>query len=109
AQMPGGGLLVVVPDDVDLSDLELATATRLDPANKIAPDALSMDGDSGYFLVEFHPDVARADAEGIVRESGFQVRENPDLAPDHVLVEGSPAALAALANWDEVAYIFVAS
>jgi hypothetical protein len=100
---------------VDVSDLDIRYAAPLDPVDKIS--LLISRGDSsaasGYLLVEFHADVNMNAARGLILNLGLRLRENPDLGPRHLMV-GAPAQqaqaiAAALAAFDEVAYIFPVS
>lgn len=86
----------------------LARIRHLLPEEKISP-LLSGSRGAGWFLVEFHGDVDSNVARAIVLQEGIRMRENPYLAPNHLLVEGSAADLERLAEWDEVSYIFPAS
>ncbi|MCL5745995.1 MAG: matrixin family metalloprotease, partial [Acidobacteria bacterium] len=61
------------------------------------------------FVVEFHADVATEDARALIREAGFESLARPALLPGELLVVGDLEAVAALAEWDEVAYVFPAS
>jgi len=49
------------------------------------------------------------DARALVRERNLRVNERPNLLPNQLLVDGEPAAIVRLAEWDEVGYIFPAS
>lgn len=83
---------------------------ELQPEEKVSPLVLESPPDEeGLWLVEFHPDVADGDARAIVLDSGMQTVEHPDLLPGHLLVRGPAEPVAALADWDEVAYVFPAS
>jgi hypothetical protein len=103
--LPLGHYLISVPAGIDLSDLQLASALQLDASLKVSA-ALNTDG---YYVVEFHPDVSASDAAGLLLLNGFVVHPRPDMAPSHVLVEGTLAGAWELAQNDEVAYIFGAS
>jgi hypothetical protein len=102
--VPENGLLVSLTKRVDVGDLAIRFADRIEPADKLSPLAAG-----GFEIVEFHPDVDPNDARGIVLSLGISLRENPDLRPNHLLIEANPAALEHLAARDEVAYIFPAS
>lgn len=115
--VPERGVIAAVPDGVTLDDLNLEWAGRLRPEQKISPALLAagllvpIPGDTGVqsILVEFHSDVDRAVAEAIVLEEGASIQQNPDLVAWQMLVKGGAAALARLAEWDEVSYLFPVS
>jgi len=104
--VPDGAWLVSAPADADPSSFGAPVAFRLAPEQKLSR-LLAARRD--YFLVEFHPDVSRGDAETIVLREGAILVENPDLRPDHLLVRGTRQQAARIAEWDEVAYVFPAS
>ncbi len=108
--VPDAAVLVSAPDDLAFSDLGLAGVYDLLPQQKISP-LLPWAGDAGrmWLLVEFHGDVSPQDARRIVLREGFHIHDNPDVHESHLLVEGDPEALPALAEWDEVAYLFPAA
>lgn len=106
--VPDGAWLVSMPAGADLAQLGVRAAFRLTPEQKLSR-LLARRGRSDYFLVEFHPDVSRGDAETIVLREGARLVDNPDLRPDHLLVRGTPEQAARIAEWDEVAYVFPAS
>jgi len=114
--MPDNGVLVSINDTVALDGPGIRSARRLDPREKVSP--LITDGKasatSGYYLVELHPDVDPNVARGLILNAGLELRENPDLLRQHLLVHvpsvrDARAALALLASQDQVAYIFPAS
>lgn len=82
----------------------LALSLNAAPNRKLSPRVAS-----GVALVEFEPGtppyVQRLDAV----LAGAGVRENPDLLPNHLLVEGGVAAFARLAALPQVHWIFPAS
>ena len=61
------------------------------------------------YLAIFHGDVGADRARELARASGFDVVENPALAPGHLLLTGSFRRLAELAARDELAYVMEAS
>jgi hypothetical protein len=100
---------------VELDDLGIRSARRLDPREKISP--LITEGNpsdsAGYYLVEFHPDVNPSVARRLVLDAGLELRENPDLLRRHLMVRTpntgrARATLESLAAQDQVAYIFPA-
>lgn len=106
--VPDGAWLVSAQADADLSGLGARAAFRLSPEQKLSR-LLARRSGSDWFLVEFHPDVGRGDAETIVLREGALLADNPDLRPDHLLVRATPEQAARIAEWDEVAYVFPAS
>ena len=95
-----------------LSAASLATFTpqskmspRLNPSIRLAERAA---GDA-YYIAEFFLDVDMGDARAIATEAGLLVIDNPDLLPNHLLVQGSMMNLNELTAWDEVEYVFPAS
>ena len=109
--IPDFGFAISADDGTAIEDLGLQWYGRLDAPEKLSAqfaDSISSAG-SGFFVVEFYPDVDRNDARAIVSGAGLFVVENLDLAPNHLLVFGSPDQLLPLAEWDEVSYIFPAS
>src|SRR5438270_13583718 len=78
---------------------------------KISPNLYSLLSSGGKLsiLVEFYADVDLNDARTIANEEGLVIQENPDLVANHLLLSGSADQVLALANWDEVSYIFPVS
>jgi hypothetical protein len=103
--VPENALLVFVDRPVQVAGLGVRAMFPIDPADKISP----LVKHAGRVLVEFHPDVDRNAARGIVLQTGATLEENPDLNPQHLLVDASPPQIAELARRDETAYIFPAS
>lgn len=106
--IPGGGWVVSAPAGADLAAMGCRRAAMFAPEEKFSR-WLSWRGASEYFLVEFHPDVDRGEAESVVTREGATLVANPDLRHDHLLVRASREQAERLAEWDEVAYIFPAS
>ena len=124
----GAALLQDVPDnavlvlmngsmalDGGLDDLGIRSARRLDPREKVSPmiTAGNAFAAGGYYIVEFHPDVDPSIARRLVLDAGLELRENPDLLRQHLLVHTpntvrARATLESLAAQDQVAYIFPA-
>ena len=101
--------------DEGLDDLGIRSARRLDPREKVSPLVTeeNASGAGGYYLVEFHPDVNPSIARRLVLDSGLELRDNPDLLRQHLLVHApnagrARATLESLAAQDQVAYIFPA-
>ena len=108
--VPDNALLISAPDGLDLSGLPVRWAGAVSPSDKLSPLLPDSSSDApSYLIVEFYPDVDPGVARTLVLGSGASIQENPDLAPDHLMVLGTPAQASALAGWDEVAYIFPAS
>lgn len=99
---------VLAASDTFTSDgLDLTWSGAFAPAEKLSPRLRR--GRSSYYIAEFHPDVDMRDARAIALECGLRLVDNPDLLPNDLLLQGSAEALAELAQWDEVAYIYTAS
>ncbi len=111
--VPDSGLIVAAPDGTTAGALGVVRLRSLAPEEKISPllrsPKLPSGAAAGWFVVEFHPDVNPYVAEAIAVQAGWLIRNNPDLAPGQVLVQGSADGLKTLAAWDEVDYIFPAS
>ncbi len=103
--IPDFGFVVSIEDQTNLEGLDLEWAGRLQPADKLS-DAVEGDG---HFLVEAHADVPPGQIATLAAGEGLEVVDHPDLLPGHLLVRGRSERLAALAEWDEVAYILPAS
>ncbi len=104
--VPENGLLVHIDGPVGVMGLGIRFMSALDPADKISPLVTA----GGFVLVEFHPDVDTNTANSLVLNLGITPLPNPDLSPHHVLINVADSTeVAALANLDEVAYIFPAS
>ncbi len=113
--IPENGLLVTLDRSVSLEGLGAIYAEPLAPADKISP-LISQNPQkwSGYFLIELHPDVDPGAARALLLGLGLELRDNPDLAPQHLMIHIAdpaeiPATLARVADQDEVSYIFPAS
>ncbi len=109
--VPDFSLSVSASDDTSFEGVNLRGIRQLYPNEKISPDlysALSF-GVKLPILVEFYTDVDLNDARAIANEEGLVIQENPDLVANHLLLSGSADQVLALANWDEVSYIFPVS
>lgn len=112
--VPERRLLVSAPDHGALEGLADATAVPISPASKISPllappagvETLSI---AMPVVVAFHRDVPAADARALIAEQRLMMREHMDLLPNEFLVEADFAQAAAMAQWDEVAYVYAAS
>jgi len=129
--VPDNGLLVMVAQPADVSDLGVDYAAPISPETKISPliatvsaprERVTPRGGAtvgprrqlrGYFIVEFHPDTDMNRARGRLLNMGLIPLDNPDLSPSHLMFHIEPretvAVLSALALLDEVAYVFPAS
>jgi hypothetical protein len=92
----------------------VASVRRQRGVNAVAPTskisaAVRLEESASKYLIVFHSDIDRADAERILLSTGVERTENPDLLPSQLLVTATEAQLQALAEWDEVAYLFPAS
>ena len=96
-------LVVSAGDDALALGLELEAP---DPAAKLSAAASETDP---AWVVEFHADIDAEEARAVVREAALDLLDHPDLLPRQVLVAGPWERVAALAAWDEVAYIFPAA
>jgi len=113
AYVPDYALLVSAPAGVKLDDLGLRWSGRLAVSDKISP-AIEQPAngallDAADFVVEFHSDVSMNSAREALTSSGIEVRDNPDLAPYHLLIHTTVDMVGLIAEWDEVAYVFPAS
>jgi hypothetical protein len=119
-QNRGGTVLSYIPDfafsisandGTPLDGLGVRWIGRLQPGEKVSAEleGLLASGHGVPVLVEFYSDVDANDVRAIANDAGLLIQENPDLNANHLLVFGSADQLLALAEWDEVAYIFPAS
>ncbi len=114
--VPDNGILVRMDGTVSLDGLGVIYAEAIDAVDKLSPLITSSNptASTGYYLVEFHPDVDLNFGRALILNVGLSLHENPDLAPQQLLVQvanpqGALDALEPLAERDEVAYIFPAS
>lgn len=106
ATVPDNAVAVVTPKRTSGPVPGVIWIGALDPADKISP-ALSH-GESVEALVEFHSDVDRAAQEAVASAEGLSLARPAVLLPTHAIVIASPVQLRALAQHDEVGYIFPA-
>jgi nucleotide-binding universal stress UspA family protein len=85
-----------------LEGIELRWIGALEPEDKISP-ALGFSRGRRPVVVEFHSDVDAGAARRAVLEAGVELREHPDLAPDHLLVRATADEIRAIADADEIA------
>ena len=111
AYVPDTGLLIATPRGFRLPEAGWIRSWTLAAADKLsaALDLRVSAEQAMVFVVEFHPDVRAEEARQIALSEDLSIREHPDLAGSHLLLEGSPEAMRRLAEWDEVAYLFPAS
>ena len=107
--IPPSAVVVSVPDGANLRVPGIRWSGRLSAADKISVLIGSDDQAPGGYLVEFYPDVDMTLARELVGEIGMELQDHPDLLAKQLLVRGSDDQVAALAAWDEVAYVFPAS
>jgi hypothetical protein len=115
--IPENALLVTIKNPVSLEGLGVRFAGPVEATDKISPlvSATGLKVWNGYVLVEFHPDVEINDARSLVLRLGIQLVENPDLAPNQLLIhvehniERPMLSLELLAAQDETSYLFPAS
>jgi hypothetical protein len=100
SRLPDGRFVVSAPRQRGVN--------AVSPVSKISTAAAIKETANNY-LVVFHSDISRTDAERILLSTGVERIENPDLLPSQLLVSATEAQLRALAEWDEVVYIFPAS
>jgi hypothetical protein len=105
--VPDFGYIVFGLPDANLNGLGVFRVALLEPGDKLST-AFSAD-DSLSAIVERHADVGADQVRLAALEEGLLLIEHPDLAPRHILVQGSRTALERLAARDEVSYIFPAS
>ena len=107
--IPDFGVAVSAPDDFSPLGLDLAWVGRLEPDHKVSPLLERAADRAEWFVAEFFPDVDMEDARRMAEAAGFVVHHHPDLLRSHLLLSGPPDHAGALAQWDEVAYLFPAS
>jgi hypothetical protein len=108
--VPEFGYVLSIPGTISLADLDLQWSGSLTAGEKISPAFKEKPGSRQSFdVIEFYSDVSMAVARAIVAQDHLQIHENPDLLPNDLLVSGSSQALLAVAERDEVEYIFPAS
>ncbi|MDQ6664507.1 MAG: matrixin family metalloprotease [Acidobacteriota bacterium] len=108
--VPDNALMVVAADGFSVEGLDVEWAGRLRPADKLSsalPDSGS--GIPGVFVVEFHSDADMDAGREMAIEANLSLLERDDLLSNELLVSGTAGAVSALADWDEVDYIFPAS
>ena len=108
--VPEHALVVSVKDGERLDGLGVARVAVFAPEEKVSALAVALGPiESRHYVVEFHPDTQAGPMREIVTESGLLIQEHPDLARHQLMVVAGLEQLFALAEWDEVAYIYPAS
>jgi hypothetical protein len=109
--VPNSGLSIAMLDGTSLSGLGIRWMGRLRPEEKLSPalHGQLIAAQTLAVLVEFYSDVSASDTRSIALQSGAAIRDNPDVLPHHLLIEGTVDQVRQLADWDEVSYIFPAS
>ncbi|MEO8027524.1 MAG: matrixin family metalloprotease [Bryobacteraceae bacterium] len=112
--VPENALLVIAPEDLNLDGLAVRWSGPMRAEDKVSPQigqtaTFAALQDAGEFVVAFHKDVSIESARVLISSLGIVLRDNPDLAPDHLLIRATADGVMALSNWDEVAYVFPAS
>lgn len=120
AFLPLTGVIVAAEGEPDLTGMDLVGFDALEPSDKVSSELITSqtvagraravtESAQGYYVVEFHEDVALLDRVALATEAGLVIRNHPDLVASHMLVNGTLKQVTSLAEWDEVAYIFPAS
>ena len=104
--LPDNAVVVGSADGAVLARPGVLWIGRLDPADKLSPALGS--GDPLTVIVEFHTDVTADEQEAIAAEEGVELQRPAVLAASHAITTAALATLQALAQHDEVAYIFPA-
>jgi len=110
--VPDLALSISASNDTRFDGLNVRWVGRLWPEEKISPELDRIPAEFGApvsTLIEFYSDVDPSDARTIANLEGLVVQEHPDLLPNHLLVQGTSEQVLALAEWDEVSYVFPAS
>jgi hypothetical protein len=109
--VPDFALSISVNDEMSFEGIGVVGVGRLRPAEKMSPNlgATLVDGVTVTVLAEFYEDTDPNDARAIAQDAGLLILENPDLLSNHLLVSGTAKQVRALAEWDDVAYIFPAA
>lgn len=110
--VPEFAYVISAPDRMSTEGLGLYWSGIVLPAEKVSPAFPVSDSISSspyYALIDFYSDVNMSDARAIVLNCHLTLQEDPDLLTTDLLAYGSAEEFAALAQWDEVEYIFPAS
>jgi len=115
ADVPENGLLISLDRPIPLDDLGVRYVAPFRSSDKVSPLITQNDpaASSGYYLVEFHPDVDLNRARELLLARRIAIQENPDLGSRQLMIHPlavlAHRTIARLAALDEVAYIFPAS
>ena len=86
--LPGNSVLVSMNGRVGLEQLGVLSIAPLDSRTKIS--LLIAQGNpsagSGYYLVEFYPDVDPAAGRRLILNMGLELRDSPELSRQHLMV-----------------------
>ena len=95
-EMPDNGLLLSINARVQLDNLGILSASPVDPRAKISPliSGGSASLGSNYYLVELHPDVDPNVARRLILNMGLELRDNPDLLRQHLMIHAPNAGNA---------------
>ncbi len=110
--VPESALMVSIPDETSVEDLNLAWAGALGPDEKVSPEiaiAAALEETPSHYVVDFHADVDADEINSMILEHGLERVEHPDLLAHQRLVKGPLSQVLRLVEWDEVAYVFPAS
>jgi hypothetical protein len=109
--VPNYALSISANDDASFDYSGVQAVGRLRPTEKISSNLAGSlaPGTTLTVVAEFYLDVDPNDARAIANDVGLLIQEDPDLLSNHLLVSGTAEQVAALAGWDEAAYIFPAS
>ena len=115
--VPDDAYVISTPEAFDWEPFPVRYRSPISAADKWSPlldvpQALQDDNRPpapAFYLVFFHEDVAPQDARDLALNQGLEVREHPNLAAQHLLVQGPEAVIRGLTEFDEVAYILPAS
>ena len=115
--VPDDAYVISTPEAFDWEPFPVRHRSPINAADKWSPlldmplalDDESRPPDPVFYLVFFHEDVAPQDARELALNQTLEVREHPNLAAHHLLVQGPEAVIRGLTEFDEVAYILPAS
>jgi hypothetical protein len=120
--IPDQAFVISTPDGFDWTPFPVRHQASITPTDKWSPlldipkamsdtpRAMSDEAaDPVFYLVLFHEDVNTNDARDLILNLSLEVREHPNLSPNHLLVQGPETVIRGLTEYDEVAYILPAS
>jgi hypothetical protein len=106
--VPDNGYVASVPVNAALEDLGVTWAGALQATDKLSP-FVDPAAERVTVLIELHADVEPAATRLWLQDQGWLLREHSRLRPHQLWAEGPGAAAPALAELDEVAYVFAAA